>query len=288
MIQRLATSEDLPVLWRLLDDYKAGFTLDSDAPLTPTFARNILNGPCWTIADSDDYAVGFVWFTDIDALHAISHVLIEPQALRGVLKKKLIEAVLTEAFTRLGSNRSLPFKLMGKPDLSQSVAIKLLKRLQFKQNGLYRNHVLRNGKALDVFAFELHRKYWERHGQKQNSGNNIQPDQRQPEHKRGQLLQPLRQLSKRELLKPPVQLVQPVDSSGERQNQQLHGVIADLDERERHVQQSILCPDESVIRCPDQPPIRARPNRINRQLKRSKSTRQQLRRFEKSLPKPRP
>jgi RimJ/RimL family protein N-acetyltransferase len=158
---RPALPKDIPPLWRLMEDYQHRFFNDFDTLDREWIQALVQSGELITIDDAG-YAVGVIWFSDqLADLHAEIHLLIQPQALRLALKQQLFAEILDKAFYLLQVRKIKAIAME-----TQVGAIKLLRRLKFKQNGLFRNETKVKGKAVDVFTFELHRKFWEkyRHG----------------------------------------------------------------------------------------------------------------------------
>lgn len=155
---RQATPFDLPPILALLEDYKEGFQEDGESLDYEEIAQSIQEGNIWVI-DEWDYAVGAVSFSDIKpGISAVIHLIVRPEYLRRVLKLKLIEQSFNIAFKELGVG-----KIKALPMETQKTAIKLLNRFKFYRIGIFRNETKQRGKFVDIIAFELHKKFWERH-----------------------------------------------------------------------------------------------------------------------------
>ncbi len=154
---RPAVLEDLPPLAALLEDYR-GFYFDDYALYDHDFLKQLIHTNELIMIDYQGYPVGVVWFSDkVADLHVSVHLLLRPEYLRKALKQDLFSALIHEAFYSLGVSKIKALALE-----TQRMAIKLLRKYKFKHNAIFRNETRQHGKKIDVFAFELHRHYWEK------------------------------------------------------------------------------------------------------------------------------
>jgi RimJ/RimL family protein N-acetyltransferase len=154
---RKAELHDIPPLWVMIEDYKHLFFDDYDE-LDQGWIKELVLFEQLIIIEGDAYPVGVVWFSDrVADLHATIHLLIRPQYLRQAVQQKLFFDILDKAFYSLNIKKIKAFAME-----HQKGAIRLLKICKFKQNGLFRNDTRFRGKLTDIFAFELHRKFWEK------------------------------------------------------------------------------------------------------------------------------
>ncbi len=150
--------DDGPAVWALLDDYRPMFQDDYET-LSPGWVLSLVNSGEPLVLEAEGYPIGMAWYSDIRMqLHAMIHVLFRPQYLRAILKQGLLESVLDYGFQTLDLR-----KIKAMAMSTQTTAIKLLRRYQFKQCGLFRKETRQHGKLIDVLAFELSRGYWKRH-----------------------------------------------------------------------------------------------------------------------------
>lgn len=158
---RIATMDDAASILAVMERYKQTY-LDDYHEVTLDTALEPIQANQMIAIELSGCVVGAFWLTDWadDDLHCQLHLLIDKPFVRRALKEDLFEQVT--AFVFKNSN---VVKIKALAMEHMDTAIKLLKRTGFKQNGLFRNETKVDGKLRDVFAFELHKRYWsKRHG----------------------------------------------------------------------------------------------------------------------------
>lgn len=159
---RQAKPYDVPTLVVMMEDH-AGVFLDDYHEVGLDVAQSLIASGDVIAFDRYGLAVGFAWFADKkDDLHVMLHCLIEPKHYREAKQGGLFTKLLDRAFVvyDVGKIKAMCMH-------TQKSAIRLLSSHKFKQNGLFRNETKRKGKKVDVMAFELHRKFWNRFRQKE-------------------------------------------------------------------------------------------------------------------------
>jgi len=155
---RTANATDTPTLAAMMHDH-AHIYLDDYHEVSNDLAGLLIASGDVIAYDWYGLAIGFAWFSDKhpDKLHASVHILIEPRHYRQVKKLDLVAKMLDRAFAVYDVG-----KIKAQCMHTQTSAMKLLKAHKFKQIALNRNETKKGGKKVDVFGFELHRKFWTR------------------------------------------------------------------------------------------------------------------------------
>ena len=155
-------------MWALMDDNRA-IILEDGQDIDVMFALGICISGDMIAIDHDGECVGGAWFGDetpeastgLQPLHRTLHLLVEPRYWRYVLKQGILEQILDHAFKKWPIG-----KIKAEPNSTQKHAMRLLKRVKFKQVAVLYKDTYVNGVKTDRHLFELRRKYWETYRQK--------------------------------------------------------------------------------------------------------------------------
>lgn len=152
---RLATAEDLPSIWTLIADYGQLYSHEL-APVSPEVAYELVAGGQLMAITLDGYPVGGFAFTDLyEKLHCEIHLLVQPWAMRHVLRS----TVLIEAISALFYLFNV-IKLKAKCLERQTQAKRLLRSYGFRKKVLLSDETRFKGELADLELYELTQSYW--------------------------------------------------------------------------------------------------------------------------------
>ena len=156
---RASTGLDFPPIACLIKDHASKFLDDYEESIDQAELLALLQAGEIIVVDDSGYPVGGFWFnTPIADLSVEIHFICQPALLLRAYRSGLIDKAIGRAFKIYGVK-----KIKARVMTSQNGAIWLLQKMKFKQNGLLRNETRHFGKVVDVFLFELHRKFYEKH-----------------------------------------------------------------------------------------------------------------------------
>lgn len=157
MLFRKATALDVPFILAIIDKHKHIF-FDDYTELAPEVTLDSLRAGTLYVFDKDDKVVGCLSLSNqFHDLFAVIHMVIEPSAIRTLLRENLLLHLIDVLFADFKIN-----KLMANVLHTQTCAIKLLQKCFFRLVGRKDMHTRQRGRYMDVIEFELKRKRWKK------------------------------------------------------------------------------------------------------------------------------
>jgi RimJ/RimL family protein N-acetyltransferase len=160
LILRQPTSEDIPFVWKMLEQNWHLFATDYDFLDISTAERICTNGMSLLICEEQqglpDYPIGLIWLTDpLEDLWCHFHFICRPTYLYKIIKTGISKEIFNTVFKET-KFRKLKAAILD----NQQVGKKLLLKFGFKQRGYFPRENRQNGKYRAAIIFELTKQHW--------------------------------------------------------------------------------------------------------------------------------